>query len=141
MELTTESGWGTKSPGPRDIERALGELWREDGFLILARADEDYVQAVDCTIEYRQNGRHYRYETPEPDPELVRSILLSYQADDDQWKAMVAWEDVTTEFFPRHRQDHAYESGDDRSRRMSGVPIVIIIAVVVAVGAWIVSRM
>ena len=137
MELTTESGWSTKSPGPHDIERALEELSRDDGFLILGRADQDYVQAADCTIEYRQNGRHYRYETPVPDPELVRSILLSYQADDNQWKSMVAWEDMTAELSSWPGRD-AHESNDDGSRRISWVPIVIIIAVVVAVGVWIV---
>lgn len=97
MKLETTSGGETKNPGPDALEAALDELWIDDGFLILSRAAEDYVQAAGCVVEYRQDGRHFCHETTSPERDLVRAVLFSYFADDGKWKNLVEWRDVTDE--------------------------------------------
>ena len=97
MQLETCSGGVSANPGPDDLETALDELGADDGFLILSRASEDYVQAAGCVIEYRQDGRHFGYETASPDRDLVRKIFSSYYSDDGRWKQLVEWRDITDE--------------------------------------------
>lgn len=101
MHLRTKSGSDQENPTSAMIAEALDELERDAGFLVLGRADEDYVQAAGDEIEYRQCGRHWRHRTQGPDRDLARKILLSYFHNDDSWKTMVPWVDVTDELAVR----------------------------------------
>lgn len=97
MELETSSGCVIRDPIPADIDSALSELARGDGYLILSRAAEDYVQAADNIVEYRDATGHFRHVAATPDAELVRRVFVAFLEERPDWKSLVQWEDVTLE--------------------------------------------
>ena len=96
MELSRSQGRAIQDPTPADIEAALSELGTDGGFLILAKSDEEYVQAAGTCLEYREFEQHYR-AVGACGPDLVRSVFLEYLTPGGQWRTMTEWEDVTEE--------------------------------------------
>jgi hypothetical protein len=97
VELTRSTGRAIQNPTADDVEAALGELNISDGFLILAKAEQEYVQAAGTWLEYRDAAGHFRAALEQSDPGTIRRVLLAYLASDDAWRAMVQWNDVTDE--------------------------------------------
>jgi hypothetical protein len=93
MELAT----GDKrivSPSEDDVVR---ELRANDEFVILAVAEQEYVQTSGGILEYRHDGRQFRARGTTIDPALIERVFLAYLAGDPGWRGPVEWTDVTEE--------------------------------------------
>lgn len=126
MRLSRSSGQTIRQPSISDLESALSELDAPDGYLILAQAEEEYVQAGGGALEYRDATGHYRAE-PAPGREHVRAVFADYLARRPGWKSNVpAWREVSVEI--EHR----------RPRRSW---LAALLAVGITAGAWLIYRL
>jgi hypothetical protein len=97
MELTRSEGRPIRNPTVDDVEAALSELDLPEGFLILAKAEQEYVQAAGTCLEYRDASGHFRATMEQDDRGAIRRVFLAYLAGDAAWRTMVPWRDVSKE--------------------------------------------
>ncbi len=88
------------TPTGEQLKSELAAL-EADAFLILSRADEEYLQTFreeDGTfvVEHRDGSsdRHYRAKTDDTDLQTLQGIFAAYFDGQPEWKAMLAWEKV-----------------------------------------------
>jgi hypothetical protein len=81
-----------------DVTRALREAAECDpGYVILGRAEDEYVQTAAGIVAYREQGRHYRSVQDPVDPDAIEATFLAYLRGDPAWRARLEWTDVTDE--------------------------------------------
>ncbi len=97
MMLESSHGKPVSHPTDHDIEQALQSLHEEDGFVILAQASEEYVQATASVIEYRADGRHYQAALSGPTDADLRRVFVAYLGRDDAFRTLLPWRDITDE--------------------------------------------
>lgn len=105
MKLSTTAG-EKRNPLAADLDNALAELNQPDGFVVLANAPEEYVQATAAALEYRDGTGHYRAVTTQRagngpgavDRAIVRAVFVDFFAGQSDWKRHVAeWREVSEE--------------------------------------------
>jgi hypothetical protein len=101
-ESTTSTGPVKLVGRPRantdDVVAALADVLSErEEFLILERTDEQFMQAIPNVVEYREGDQQYRFAGSGCDRATMERLLLSYFTDDERWRTMVPWENVTAE--------------------------------------------
>jgi len=80
------------------VAAALADVWSErEEFLILERAGEQFMQAIPNTVEYREGDQQFRFTGSACDRATMERLLLSYFADDERWRTMVPWENITAD--------------------------------------------
>lgn len=102
MNLETSWRGNISHPGWSDLGEVLPEL-RDDRYIILSRSPTEFMQATPEQVEYSDGTHHFRYETAGADPNLVLGLFTSYASDDDRWRSMVEWTDMTDEVHPTVR--------------------------------------
>lgn len=97
LRLTTERG-EFDHPDAEAVDAALEALFGSQcDFVILARADEDYVQSAGGQIEYRDGERHWRAAEMPASDARIREVFHAYLSGDEETLAQVRWIDVTEE--------------------------------------------
>ncbi len=95
MTLETDQHPLIEDPYPADIAKALSALG--DGFAVLARADQEYVQAtVGCggfLMERRAGAAVHHYQTRDTSISIERVIdcFQRYAHGDDSWVTEFEW--------------------------------------------------
>jgi hypothetical protein len=98
-----------KQPQPQDLVNALGELAKlDDGYIILARAPQEYVQTASGIVEYRERGQHFRTVADPVAPTVIQELFLAYLRGDADWQQGTEWKDVTEELTPTRRGSLAW---------------------------------
>jgi hypothetical protein len=107
-------------PDIEDIRRVLAAVGKHgDSFVILAQSDRPlaYMQTkggpAGFLVEYRENGRQFRAEDENLPDDMTEALFLSYERNNDAWRTLVCWRDVSTEIKsppkhdkPRRQQRH-----------------------------------
>ena len=90
----------TEDPSTATIEAALRSI--EDGFAVLARSDQEYIQATSVgagsyLIERREGSadRHYQTRDNSIGIERVVTAFLAYHAGGSAWTADFNWAPLT----------------------------------------------
>ncbi len=117
----------TRDPSLTDIRNAVTAFFDGNGdYLILSRAEEDYVQTDRTQLETRAGGVHYRLSHA-PSRDEARVAFENYFEHADARRAG-EWTDVT-------------ESLPGESRRGRGSPLLALLVAALAAGvAWLVWR-
>ncbi len=99
LTLETESAGKRSDVSLTDVDDAIDGLSCDAGnaFVILARAERDYVQALcgdddEFQIEYRDaaTDKHFRGKVPLA-RDRVKEVFGAFYRDDPKWKSLVKW--------------------------------------------------
>jgi hypothetical protein len=100
MILNVDDDRAFASPTVAQLQSELADL-ETDAFLILSRADEEYLQTYreedgSFEVEYRDGScdRHYRAESADLELQVLQGLFVAYFHGKSEWKASLTWEKV-----------------------------------------------
>ena len=98
-----------RNPQAPDVASALREAARrDDGYVILSRAEAEYMQTAAGIVEYRERGRHFRSIEDPVNWDVIEALFLAYLRGDPAWRGLAKWRDVTDELAQLRRGSSAW---------------------------------